>query len=473
MTAPSAPRSAAAGASARAAVNVREFIDAARLSGLQLRIIALCFAIVALDGFDIAIIGFLAPHIRSEWSLSMVALGPLFSAGLLGLMTGAFLCGPLADRIGRRRVLVLSVAWFGASCAASAAAPGIGWLIALRFLTGLGLGGAMPNAITLTAEFSPSRRRGMLLTVMFCGFSLGSALGGLVTAYLIEHVGWRGVLALGGALPLALVPVLALALPESVRYLATREGMQARIGAILSRIDAGRVSADARYVADEPDGPGSPVSQLFASRYRKGTLWLWLAFFCSLLLLYLMINWLPILVQRSGLSLKEASMLAGLLQGGGVAGAVVLGVLLDRFNPYAVVAGAYTLGAIAVACLASVSAPMSMAAAIFVTGFCVSGSQVCANVLASAFYPTSSRATGVAWALGIGRVGAIAGSLGGAWLLSAGWSNAALYLLLAIPAMVAAFGIYRTGRVQLALNVSGPDIHADLIQVEAATQFRK
>jgi len=120
-----------------------------------------------------------------------------------------------------------------------------------------------------------------------------------------------------------------------------------------------------------------------------------------------------------------------------------------------------------------VSAPMSMAAAIFVTGFCVSGSQVCANVLASAFYPTSSRATGVAWALGIGRVGAIAGSLGGAWLLSAGWSNAALYLLLAIPAMVAAFGIYRTGRVQLALNVSGPDIHADLIQVEAATQFRK
>jgi 77 Permeases of the major facilitator superfamily len=184
MTAPSAPRGAAAGAPARAALNVREFIDAARLSGLQLRIIALCFAIVALDGFDIAIIGFLAPHIRSEWSLSMVALGPLFSAGLLGLMTGAFLCGPLADRIGRRRVLVMSVAWFGAACAASAAAPGIGWLIALRFLTGLGLGGAMPNAITLTAEFSPSRRRGMLLTVMFCGFSLGSALGGLVTAYL-------------------------------------------------------------------------------------------------------------------------------------------------------------------------------------------------------------------------------------------------------------------------------------------------
>jgi AAHS family 4-hydroxybenzoate transporter-like MFS transporter len=473
MTAPSAPQGAAAGAPVRATVNVREFIDAARLSSLQLRTIALCFAIVALDGFDIAIIGFLAPHIRSEWSLSVVALGPLFSAGLLGLMTGAFLCGPLADRIGRRRVLVMSVAWFGAACAASAAAPGIGWLIALRFLTGMGLGGAMPNAITLTAEFSPSRRRGMLLTIMFCGFSLGSALGGVVTAYLIEQAGWRGVLALGGVLPLALVPVLALALPESVRYLATREGMQARIAATLARIDASRVTGGQRYVTDEPEGPSSPVSQLFAPRYRQGTLWLWLAFFCSLLLLYLMINWLPILVQRSGLSLKEASMLAGLLQGGGVLGAIVLGVLLDRFNPYAVVAGAYTLGAIAVVCLASVSAPTAVAAAIFVTGFCVSGSQVCANVLASAFYPTSSRATGVAWALGIGRVGAIAGSLGGALLLSAGWSNAALYLLLAIPAVVAAIGIYRTGRVQVAVSIPEPEVGADLTRIEAATPFRK
>jgi AAHS family 4-hydroxybenzoate transporter-like MFS transporter len=460
MTAPSAPKDVAAAAHVRAAVNVREFIDAARLSPLQLRIMLLCFAIVALDGFDIAIIGFLAPHIRSEWSLSMVALGPLFSAGLLGLMAGAFLCGPMADRIGRRRVLIMSVAWFGAACVASAAAPGIGWLIALRFLTGLGLGGAMPNAITLTAEFSPSRRRGTLLTVMFCGFSLGSAVGGVVTAYLIDHAGWRGVLALGGALPLLLVPVLALALPESVRYLATRDGMQARIAAILARIHAARITPELRYVTDEPDGPGSPVGQLFASRYRMGTLWLWIAFFCSLLLLYLMINWLPILVQRSGLSLKEASMLAGLLQGGGVVGAIVLGMLLDKFNPYAVVASAYTLGAIAVACLASVSAPTAMAAAIFVTGFCVSGSQVCANVLASAFYPTTSRATGVAWALGIGRVGAIAGSLGGAFLLSAGWSNAALYLLLAVPAMVAAIGIYRTGRAQVvsAERAAGPGL---------------
>ncbi|WP_432260884.1 MFS transporter [Cupriavidus sp. TMH.W2] len=455
MTAPSAPEGAVSTAHASATVNVRQFIDGARLSAFQLRTIALCFAIVALDGFDIAIVGFLAPHIRTEWSLSMVSLGPLFSAGLLGLMIGAFLCGPMADRMGRRRVLILSVAWFGAACVASAVAPSIGALIAFRFLTGLGLGGAMPNAITLTAEFSPSRRRGTLLTLMFCGFSLGSALGGVVTAYLIEHVGWRGVLVMGGALPIVLVPMLALLLPESVRYLATRQGTQARIVAILARIDRRSVQPGQHYVADEPEGPSSPVGQLFATRYRKGTLWLWLAFFCSLLLLYLMINWLPILVQRSGLSLKQASMLAGLLQGGGVVGAIVLGMLLDRFNAYAVVAGAYTLGAASVACLAAVSSPAAMAAAIFVTGFCVSGSQVCANVLASAFYPTSSRATGVAWALGIGRVGAIAGSVSGAFLLAAGWSNAALYLILIVPALAAALGIYCAGRFHAARKAAG------------------
>lgn len=429
----------------RSPVDVHAFMNAGPVSRFQIMIIALCFLIVALDGFDIAIIGFIAPHIRSEWQLSMVALGPLFSAGLLGLMTGAFLSGPLADRIGRRRVLMFSVAWFGVACLCSAAAPNVGALIALRFLTGLGLGGAMPNAITLTSEYSPDRRRGTLLTFMFCGFSLGSALGGIVTAYLVEHYGWRGVLAIGGLLPIALVPALLLALPESVKFLVAQNGQQGRIANILKRIDPRRVVPGQVYVSSDQRLPASPVAQLFHPAYRRGTVLLWLAFFMSLLLLYLMINWLPILVQRSGLSLKQASIFAGLLQGGGVLGAIVLGMLIDRFNPYKVVAAAYLLGAAAVVSMALIDAAWWLAVGIFATGFCVSGSQVCANVIASSFYPTSNRATGVAWALGVGRIGAIAGSFGGALLLSAGWSNAGLYLLMAIPAALAGIGIYLTG----------------------------
>ncbi|VVD78856.1 MFS transporter [Pandoraea commovens] len=426
-------------------VDVRDFINAAPVSRFQILISAMCFLIVALDGFDIAIIGFIAPHIRSEWQLSMVSLGPLFSAGLLGLMVGAFCSGPMADRIGRRRVLILSVAWFGAASVGAALAPNVAWLIALRFLTGLGLGGAMPNAITLTSEFSPERRRGTLLTLMFCGFSLGSALGGVVTAYLVAGVGWRGLLAIGGLLPLALVPVLWFTLPESVRFLAIRGGTQAQIAATLKRVAPGLVVAGQTYSAVDDRLPSSPVVQLFHRDYRRGTLLLWLAFFMSLLLLYLLINWLPILAERSGLTLKQASMFAGLLQGGGVLGAIVLGVLIDRFHPYKVVAVAYLLGAASLASLALTQSAVWLAVGIFITGFCVSGSQVCANVIASAYYPTSNRATGVAWALGIGRIGAVAGSFGGALLLAAGWSNAGLFTILAIPAMLAALGILLAG----------------------------
>jgi len=429
----------------QASVDVRDFINAAPVSRFQIMISVMCFLIVALDGFDIAIIGFIAPHIRAEWQLSMVSLGPLFSAGLLGLMVGAFCSGPMADRIGRSRVLMLSVAWFGAASVGAALAPNVTWLIALRFLTGLGLGGAMPNAITLTSEFSPERRRGTLLTLMFCGFSLGSALGGVVTAYLVADYGWRGVLALGGLLPLALVPVLWFTLPESVRFLAIRSGTQAQIAAILKRVAPARVTAGQQYSASDDRLPASPVVQLFHREYRRGTLLLWLAFFMSLLLLYLLINWLPILAERSGMTLKQASMFGGLLQGGGVLGAIVLGLLIDRFHPYKVVAVAYLLGAVCVASLAVADNAVWLAIGIFVTGFCVSGSQVCANVIASAYYPTSNRATGVAWALGIGRVGAVAGSLGGAFLLAAGWSNAGLFMILAIPAALAGLGIWLAG----------------------------
>ncbi|GJH14514.1 aromatic acid/H+ symport family MFS transporter [Caballeronia novacaledonica] len=448
----------------REPVNVRDIIDEARVSRFQIMIGLLCFLIVALDGFDIAIIGFIAPHVRSDWNLSVMALGPLFSAGLLGLMLGAFLSGPLADRIGRRGVLILSVAWFGAACLASAAAPDIVWLVALRFLTGFGLGGAMPNAITLTSEFSPERRRGTLLTLMFCGFSLGSALGGVVTAYLVAEFGWRGVLIIGGLLPLMLVPVLWLALPESVRFLALGKGNEMRIAAILKRVAPDRAAAEQRYFASDERARASPVRRLFDPDYRRGTLLLWLAFFMSLLLLYMLINWLPILGARSGLSLKQASVFAGLLQGGGVLGAIVLGVMIDRFDAYKVVSAAYLIGAAAVASLAVAGSAWWLAACIFLTGFCVSGSQVCANVIASGFYPTSSRATGVAWALGVGRIGAIAGSFGGALMLSAGWSNAALYLILAVPATLSGAGIFFAGarRARITAASSGADAALDM-----------
>jgi AAHS family 4-hydroxybenzoate transporter-like MFS transporter len=199
--------------------------------------LVLCFVVVAVDGFDTAAIGFIAPTIKAEWTVSSAALAPLFGAGLFGLMVWAFVFGPLADLVGRKTILIASVAAFGLASLASVSAHSLETLVWIRFLTGLGLGGAMPNAITLTSEHCPERRRSFLVTSMFCGFTLGSALGGVAAAQLIADHGWHSVLLLGGVLPLALVPVLWAASPESLRFLVMRGDRAAQIAAILRWID--------------------------------------------------------------------------------------------------------------------------------------------------------------------------------------------------------------------------------------------
>ncbi len=179
-------------------IDVQAFIDAQAVSAFQLRVLSLCFLIVAMDGFDTAAIGFIAPALAHDWQLSPAQLSPILGAALAGLALGAFAAGPLADRFGRKSVLLLSVLFFGGWSLASAYAGSVETLALLRFLTGLGLGGAMPNAITLTSEYCPRRHRALMVTAMFCGFTLGSALGGLLAARMVPALGWESVLLLGG-----------------------------------------------------------------------------------------------------------------------------------------------------------------------------------------------------------------------------------------------------------------------------------
>ena len=182
-----------------------------------------------LDGFDTQAIGYVAPALAKEWGLTKAALGPVFSAGLFGLMIGALTFGPLADRIGRKKIIVFSTLAFGIGTLATAFVHDVNSLLAIRFLTGLGLGGAMPNAIAMTSEFNPRRRRATMVMIMFCGFSVGAALGGFLAAGLIPQFGWRSVFVVGGIVPLLLVPVLAMRLPESVRFLVLTAQAPARI----------------------------------------------------------------------------------------------------------------------------------------------------------------------------------------------------------------------------------------------------
>ena len=427
-------------------LDVQAFIDAQPLSRLQKLLLFLCFLVVAIDGFDTAIVGFIAPAIRAEWRLQVTQLGPLFAAGLFGLMLGAFCVGPLADRHGRKTMLVVSMVVFGTASLASSYSGGLMSLIGLRLVTGLGLGGAMPMTITLASEFCPAARRSSLVTLMFCGFTLGSAMGGLIAAQVLPGFGWRVLLVGGGVAPLVLAPVLGLLLPESVRFLVTIGNAHDRIAAVLARIAPAADFRSIRFV--ESAAPkASPVAQLFGGGLLKGTLLLWLAFFMSLLVVYLMTSWMPTLLQQaSGASIADAAFISAMYQVGGTLGAILVGRLMDRFEPHAVLFASYLTGAVCVVLISlSTHAREVMTLAVFAAGACISGGQVGGNALSAAFYPTAYRATGVAWANGVGRSGSIEGSLLGGILLGFGWPATTVYALVAIPAVISALALATLG----------------------------
>lgn len=416
---------------------LQALIDAAPIGAMQWRVIICCFLVVMMDGFDTAAIGFIAPAIREHWQLSAADLAPLFGAGLLGLTAGALLCGPLSDKLGRKRVIEWCVALFGLFSLLSAFSPNLEMLIVLRFLTGLG--GAMPNTITMTSEYLPSRRRGALVTLMFCGFTLGSALGGIVSAQLVAVIGWHGILVLGGVLPLALFFGLLVALPESPRWLVRRQRPPAQISRTLSAMTGERYE-DTEFWLDEPAATqkGS-ISQLFAGRQLTITLMLWVVFFMSLLIIYLLSSWMPTLLNHRGIDLQHASWVTAAFQVGGTLGALLLGVLMDKFNPFWVLAVSYALGAVCIVMIGlSENGLWLMALAIFGTGIGISGSQVGLNALTATLYPTQSRATGVSWSNAIGRCGAIVGSVSGGMMMAMNFSFDTLFFVIAVPAAVSA-----------------------------------
>jgi AAHS family 4-hydroxybenzoate transporter-like MFS transporter len=429
--------------------NVTEFIAGHRLTPFHVLIIALCFLIVAIDGFDTAAIGFLAPAIGAEWQHTPAQMAPLFGAGLIGLMAGAFLFGPLADRFGRKKVLAFCVLFFGLASLASAFSDSLWTLVGWRFLTGLGLGGAMPNAVTLTSEYCPDKRRAMLVTTMFCGFTVGSALGGLASAQLVEAYGWRSVLIVGGTLPLALLPLMLRQLPESVRYLVMAGKPNAQVAAALKRFSPTADVDGARFVLSHRKVEGFPVAHLFRPDLVRGTLILWLAFFMSLLVIYLLSSWLPTLIKSTGVSLKTASLVTAMFQVGGTVGAIVLGWLMDRFEPSRVLAVSYILAGVFVYAIGHMTnTPMLAGVVVFLAGFCVSGSQVGANALSASFYPTDCRATGVSWANGVGRIGSVLGSVGGGAMLSMHLGLPTVFLVVAIPAVIAGLAMMRLRRAE-------------------------
>lgn len=441
-------------------VDLPALIDDQPVGRGQMWLLLTCAAVLFVDGFDTQAIGYVAPALAREWNLPRGALGPVFSASLLGLMLGALILGPLADRLGRKRIIVLSTLAFGLGTLATIFVTDTTGLLVIRFVTGLGLGGAMPNAVAMTAEFSPHRRRATMVMAMFCGFSVGAALGGLIAAALIPVFGWRSVFLVGGIAPLLLCPILVVRLPESVRFLALTGGDDDRIAVTLRRLFPHMSFAPGtRFGADEPKLLGIPVSHLFAQGRTIVTLLFWVVFFMSLLDLYFLSNWLPTVLNDLGASVSVSAVVGSMLQVGGVAGTLILGRLIDRFS-FRALALTYAVASLAIVGLGYSSHSIGLATmAIFCAGFCIVGGQIASNALAATFYPTQIRSTGVGWALGVGRAGSIIGPLIGGWLLAQQWETRPLFIAAAIPALfaaAAAWGLSRAVPARAAANPGSP-----------------
>jgi len=424
-------------------LDVQQFLDQQPFSKFQWQTLGLCFAVVLLDGFDTGAVGFIAPSLIKEWGVSRPALAPVLSAALMGLAAGALLAGPLSDRVGRKRVLVSAVILFGAASLVSAFAGNLTQLSVLRFITGVGLGAAMPNAVTLISEYCPSQRRATLTNAMFCGFPLGAALGGFLAAWIIPHWGWRSVLILGGIAPLVLALLSIVLLPESVRYMIAKGHPAEGIRAILKRISAG-VAEVRSYALSEVATSGaahSGIGVVFSSRYLVGSLMLWLAYFSGLVIFYSLINWMPTLLRDSGLDPQHATLVSALFPLGGV-GAVFAGWLMDHFNANRVVAAGYALTAASLYAIGQAVGNLGLLiVVVFVSGTFMNTSQSSLPSLAAAFYPTQGRATGVAWMMGIGRFGGILGSFLVAELTRRQLGFDQIFAIMAIPGVLAALAI--------------------------------
>jgi AAHS family 4-hydroxybenzoate transporter-like MFS transporter len=407
-----------------------------RMSAARLSSLVLCGALLFLDGFDTQAIGYVAPALLQEWGASRAALGPVFSFGLAGLMLGALVAGPVADRLGRKPVLIGCAVIFGALTIGCAIARSLEWLMVLRFLAGLGLGGVMPNGIALVAESTPDRLRGRLVTILVCGFTVGAAAGGYLAAWLIPAFGWRAVFLLGGVLPLALVPALMLVLTESTGFIEARRRRRSP-------------TDEASSVGVEPSS-ASPL-MLFSPGLAGVTSCLWIAFFMNLVLLYFLSNYLPTILQAAGLPLEDAVRATGLYQIGGLVGAICLGWLIDRVPARIVISVALAAACIFVLLIASVPNDVFFVSlGTLGAGFCVVGGQIGANAFAGLIYPTAVRATGVGWALGVGRLGSVIGPMLVSALLVAGWSLSSVFYAACAPALLAAASIYATGLLRRA-----------------------
>ncbi len=416
-----------------APTGIGRLIDERPVSRLQWRVFLLCALVMLLDGYDLQAMPLAVPSLVADWALPRERFGYALSAALVGVGLGAAFLAPLGDRHGRRPVLILAMLEVGIASLATAHAGSLESLIAWRFITGLGMGACIPNATALTSEYAPASRRAKLLTLANCNLAVGAFIAGFLAPPLIAQWGWHGIFHVGGVAPIVLAGALWLWLPESVRFLHARRPQDPAIAAITRRLAPD--VAPASVVPDpQPAADRQPFAALFTPDRRLGTALLWTVFALNLGCLYMLMSWLPTLLADAGW--PPASALRGgvTIQAGGILGGLALSWYVDRGRTVAAMSGVYAIAVASLALFVAIPAESPVWWLLLVClGAGTSGAQFALYALAAQFYPPGIRATGVGWATGVGRVGAVLSPLAGGWILAQGVGTVGILGLLIAP----------------------------------------
>ena len=428
----------------RDSVNISEVIDNSGFSSFQIGIFILCGLCLIMDGFDVQAIGYVAPALRQEWKIAPALLGSVLSAALYGVLFGSIFLSMLADKIGRRPVLVGACLFFSAASVGTGLTQTVPQLLAMRFIAGLALGSIMPNAMALVGEYASRRARVAMMIIVGNGFTLGAAIGGFVAFWLVPRFGWRSVFYFGGAVPLVIGVAMLFLLPESLQFLALHGKDAHLVAKWLRHIDPKlQIGAATRFLVPEARRKGAPMVKLFQDGLATRTILLWTVYFMNLLNLYFLSSWLPTvatpLVKAAGISGAYALLLGTVLQIGGVAGSLVLGWLVSRLGFVGVLTSGFVLAGLSIATIGHSGISLALLfTVVFVAGIGIVGGQSAINAVAAIMYPTDLRSTGVGSGLGIGRIGSIVGPTVAGILLGLHWSTSQLFIAAAIPAFISA-----------------------------------
>jgi AAHS family 4-hydroxybenzoate transporter-like MFS transporter len=414
-------------------------VDAAPVGKLIIAVVALCAGVSLLDGFDILAISYVAPVIGAAWKLPREAFGPIFAAHYIGAAAGSVFFGWYADRYGRRMGVIVPTAIFGVFALLTVYAYDFRSLFVLRMLIGIGLGGALSNAIAMVAEYSPQRARATLVSVMYAAFPLGGVIGGPISAALIAHYGWHAVFVLGGVLPLLLTVALLLWLNESIRFMVLSKVAPERIAGILRRMAPSfEPTPGDVYVLPQSRGVSNrPTREIFSREFVRATVLLCIAAFMAQLVIVYVVTWMPLVLASIGMPVTSAILASVAFSVGGIFGAIGLARIIDKDKSYRGLVVTFLLSAVSIAGIGYLASNWyGLLAITFLTGLLTVGANIVLSAYSATVYPTAIRSTGVGWVIGWGRIGAIAGALFGTALVAAGLTIEIAYVIAAVPAII-------------------------------------